>query len=69
MSKFNIGVGEDFPLDEGREKDRGGHRGRRHCRHHRHRHHDQDDHLRDHLAAMAMLFALKAYRRRNHETF
>ena len=65
MSKYDIGVGEDFPLedrplDETRgQEDRGGRHGRRH-----HHHHHHDDHHRFHMAALAMLFALKAYRHR-----
>ncbi len=42
MSKLDIGVGDEFPLDEGGEDHRqmGGHRGRHHHRiHHSHHHH------------------------------
>jgi hypothetical protein len=77
MSKFDIGVGEDFPLDESsREGECAGRHERRH-RHfhgHHHHHHDHDEHEHDHghpfdhhrfhMAALAALFALKAYRRR-----
>jgi len=61
MSKYEIGVGETFPLDEGQPRnDCRGHHGRHH------HHHDDDHHHRHHhahMAALAMLFALKAYRR------
>lgn len=35
MSKLNVGVGEEFPLDEAQGPDRHHHR----CGHHRHHHH------------------------------
>ena len=62
MSKYDIGVGEAFELDEGQPQDDCG---ARHGRHHRHDHHG---HHHAHLTALAMLFALKAYRqhRRSH---
>ncbi len=48
MSKFGIGVGEDFPLDEGREDNsRHGHRGR--FRHHHHRHGHMHRHGHPHM--------------------
>jgi len=69
MSKYDIGVGEDFPLedrplDEPQQDcgDRHG-RWRHHNPHHRHHDHSHDHHHRFHMAALAMLFALKAYRR------
>ena len=47
MSKFGIGVGEDFPLDEGREDHpRHGHRGRHH--HHRLGHPHRHGHSHSH---------------------
>jgi hypothetical protein len=57
MSKFDIGVGEAFPLDESQQQER--------CRHrHRHPHsHDFTGHHHRDRAAMALLFALKAFRR------
>ena len=39
MSKFGIGVGEDFPLDENSEPGRDRHGRGRHHRHHFHDHH------------------------------
>ncbi len=67
MSKVDIGVGEEFPLhesqDEGRRED--GCEGRRGW--HRHgRGYDRggDHHHHVHLAALAMLLALKAFRHR-----
>ena len=74
MSKFDIGVGEDFPLDEGQPQDDcGGHRGRHHRHHHHEHHHDHEGHHHGrhhhghhhhaHMAALAMLFA-RAYRGR-----
>ena len=41
MSKLDIGVGDEFPLDEGSEDRRqmGGHRGRHHYRMGHHHHH------------------------------
>jgi len=79
MSKYDIGVGEAFELDEGQPQDDcGAHHGRHHRHHHHSGHHDQHPHDHDdhhhgrhrhghhhhaHLAALAMLFALKAYRR------
>ena len=78
MSKYDIGVGEAFELDESQASDdcRGRH-GRRHRHHHDHDHdhdhpHDHDGHRHGHhghghhhmhMAALAMLFALKAHRR------
>jgi hypothetical protein len=38
MSKLDIGVGDEFPLDESADHGRRGHRGR-HGHHHRHGHH------------------------------
>ena len=80
MSKYDIGVGDDFPLEDGRlnESDQqdgcGGHHGRHHRHHHHrghhhghhhaHHYHDHGDHHRDRMAVMAMLFALKAWRHR-----
>ena len=71
MSKYDIGVGEAFELDESQpQHDCGGHRGRHHRHHHDHdddHHHGHGRHARGHhhmhMAALAMLFALKAYRR------
>ena len=76
MSKYDIGVGEAFPLDESQPQDDcSGHRGRHHHHHHRgHHDYDHDDHHHGrharghhhmHMAALAMLFALKAYRHRS----
>ena len=45
MSKLDIGVGDEFPLDESRDG-RGRHRGHRH--HHRHHHHHGHTHHRRH---------------------
>ena len=67
MSKYDIDVGEAFPLDESQSDDgcRDRH-GRDHC--HRHDHDDhhhgrhRHGHHHAHMAALAMLFALKAYR-------
>jgi len=45
MSKLDIGVGEEFPLEEGTARERGCLRARayrRHCGHHHHRHGDHD---------------------------
>ncbi|HEU0096643.1 MAG TPA: hypothetical protein VFQ52_09320 [Rhizomicrobium sp.] len=41
MSKIDIGVGDEFPLDEPQDDRRAWHRGHRHHhgRHHRHHHH------------------------------
>lgn len=68
MSKYDICVGDEFPLNEGQQDDRGGPQGRHHCRHrhghhHAHHHHVHDDDRSDRVTAMAMLFALKAWRR------
>ncbi len=79
MSKFDIGVGEDFPLNDGpangdREPrdwrdlfraQRRAWREMRHAHHHHHHHHDEDDDGHARMAAMALFFALKAYRRRS----
>jgi hypothetical protein len=72
MSKFDIGVGEAFPLDESQAGDDPcGHHGRHH-RHHHHHDHEGHRHGRDHhghhhhhanMAALAALFA-RAYRGR-----
>ena len=59
MSKVDIGVGEEFPLDEGRDEPRHGrHRhGRRHFHHHHMRHHRH--HHRGHgIGRFAMLLIL-----------
>ena len=67
MSKYDIGVGDEFPLDESNQQDDcGGRHGRhhRHHHHHAHHHHDHGEDQRDHMAVMAMLFALKAWRHR-----
>ncbi len=46
MSKLDIGVGDEFPPDEGRDEPGRGHRhGRHHFRHH-HMHHGQHHHHR-----------------------
>jgi hypothetical protein len=58
MSKFDVGVGEAFPLDHAQRKERSVRCGR-----HTHNH-DCTDHHHPDKAAVAMLFALKAYRRR-----
>lgn len=39
MSKLDIGVGDEFPLEEGPPEERGRGRGRHRHRHGRHRHH------------------------------
>ena len=78
MSKYDIGVGDDFPLEDGpldenneQEGCRGRH-GRHHRHHHHHGHHHSHHHAhhhRDRMAVMAMLFALKAWRHRmRHHT-
>lgn len=41
MSKLNVGVGEEFPLDEAQSPDRHNHR---HCGHGRWRHHHMHHH-------------------------
>ncbi|HVV27624.1 MAG TPA: hypothetical protein VHC40_06625 [Rhizomicrobium sp.] len=51
MSKLDIGVGEEFPLEEGRQRGRHRHRHRCHHRHDAHAH------------TAALLEALKAWRR------
>lgn len=50
MSKIDIGVGDEFPLDEGRpQDDRHARRGYRHHRHHGpHGHHHHHHHRRHH---------------------
>ena len=63
MSKYDIGVGEAFPLDESQPRnDACGHHGRHHC--HDHDHQDDHHHGRHHHAHMVVLFALKAHRHR-----
>ena len=57
MSKYDIGVGEAFPLDEGQSQDAPRERCGRHHRHHHGHHH----HTHAHLAAMTLLFALAAH--------
>jgi hypothetical protein len=59
MSKFNIGVGEAFPLEDDKVRERSFG-----CRHHPHRQDQEFDHRHHHPAAVAMMFAMKAYRRR-----
>lgn len=44
MARLNIGIGEEFPVDERQDKERGGedcslHRAHRHHHHHHHDHH------------------------------
>ena len=56
MSKYDIGVGEDFPLDESQKQDGRDERCGRHHHHHRHGHHRHA-----HLAAVTLLFALAAH--------
>ena len=77
MSKFDIGVGEAFPLDESQAGDEDcRHHGRHHRHHHDHEHHHRHDHEghhhgrhhhghhhHAHMAALAMFFA-RAYRGR-----
>lgn len=65
MSKYDIGVGEAFELDESQPgDDRRGRHGHRHCHHHHdHEDHHHHGHHHIHMAALAMLFALKAHRR------
>jgi hypothetical protein len=46
MSKLDIGVGDEFPLDEGREDRRGRHG--RHGRHHGHHHQMHQGHHHHH---------------------
>jgi hypothetical protein len=46
MSKLDIGVGDEFPLDEGSEERRG--RQDRHGRHHAHHHHMHRGHHHHH---------------------
>ena len=68
MSKYDIGVGEAFELDESQaQDDTPCHHGRRHRHHHRHHHHhdhghhDHDfhrEHFRAHMAALAVMFRL-----------
>jgi hypothetical protein len=65
MSKYDIGVGEAFPLDESQPKEDRSERCRRHHHHHGH-------HRHAHLAAVTLLFALAAHQgartaRRNEE--
>ena len=59
MSKLDIGVGDEFPLDEGRDEPRRGHRrGRHHFRHH-HMHHRDHHHHRHHgLGRLAILLVI-----------
>ena len=57
MSKYDIGVGEAFPLDESQPQDD---RGRRCGRHHGD-HHTHHRHIHAHLAAVTLLFALAAH--------
>jgi len=45
MSKVDIGVGDEFPLDESRDEGRHGHRG---WRHHHHNHHHRGPHGHHH---------------------
>ncbi len=54
MSKYDIGVGEDFPLDENQPQEDRSERCRRHHHHHGH-------HRHAHLAAVTLLFALAAH--------
>jgi hypothetical protein len=63
MSKLDIGVGDEFPLDEGREEPRRGHRhGRHHFHHHhmRHRHHHHRGHGLGRFAMLLIIAGLAA---------
>ena len=59
MSKYDIGVGEEFPLDEGQPQEDRSEGCRRHHHHHGHHHHGHHRHA--HLAAVTLLFALAAH--------
>lgn len=71
MSKLDVAVGDEFPLDEGSPDGRRGHRGRRHGRHrhghgehhHGHHHHHHRRHgfrVLAHLALLATIAGLIA---------
>lgn len=72
MHKFELGIGQDFPLDEASPEEGCGRRYRRH--HHYHHHHGDaryhhngghgDGHHLDRMTMLSLLFALKDYRRR-----
>ena len=56
MSKLDVGVGDEFPLDEDKSESRP-HRGHRHGRH-RHRFHGHGHHHRHHFHALPLLLIL-----------
>jgi hypothetical protein len=65
MSKFDIGVGDEFPLQDGGngpQDHRGGHRARHgHHRHHMHHgHHHHRAHVMSRLAALLLIAGLAA---------
>jgi hypothetical protein len=62
MSKYDIGVGEAFPLDESQPQDERGKCCGRHSReHHGHHRHTHYRHSGAHLAAVTLLFTLAAH--------
>ena len=63
MSKLDIGVGDEFPLEEGQREHRRGHRhGRHHFRHHHmhHGHHRHRGHGFGRLATLLIAAGLAA---------